>query len=61
MAGDGRVFRASRITLNRHVFRAPDCVGGERRSALLPARRAVAQPDPDGLAARLNPDGSAAT
>jgi hypothetical protein len=61
MAGHGRVFPNSRLTVNRDVFRAPDCIGGDRRAALLPACRAVAQPDPDWLTARLNADGSATT
>ena len=60
MAGDGRVFPASRLTVNRDVFRAPDCIGGGCRTALFPACRAMAQPDPDWLIARLDPDGAAA-
>jgi hypothetical protein len=61
MAGDGRVFPTSRVTLKRDVFRAPDCAGGEGCTAPLPAGGAVAQADPDRLATRFDPDGAAVT
>jgi len=61
MVGDGRIFPNPRLTVHRDVFRAPDCIGGDRRAALLPTCRAVTQPDPDRLTARLNPRGSATT
>src|SRR5580698_4449674 len=41
MAGDGGVFPGSRFTADRDVFRAPDRIGGDRRTALLAAGRAV--------------------